>query len=753
MKNAQKPDHISLNTLISRLREGRFVIPDFQRDFEWKPWDIRDLIRSIFLDYYIGSLLLWKGKADNFDALSCEHIYGFDGQKFASHDDAGKPEYIVLDGQQRLTALHYALFSPEVPLPSRSNRATYFVRVDQFMAEQYDQAFDYEWHTRKFSKILADESYQFDHHIFPLSVFSAGGWGLPNWIQNYEKHWRATHEIAKTEERNTDAALALNNAENAVGFGEVLKALTEEYQISYIELDKDIGVDKVCDIFTQINSKGVQLDVFDLINALLKPQDVQLKHMWREASPRLEFADSDKMNVYVLQVMSILRQSYCSPKYLYFLLPGQKKPVRDPDGTRREEILIPDTDDFTKRWDQSVDALEKAIDMLRHPQEFGVIAARYIPYVSILPAFAAMQAHVRTCAPEIRLTAQRKIRLWYWSSIFLKRYSGSVESTSARDFLDIKRWIEDDSTEPALVDEFKSRFQSLDLRGEKKRGSSVYNGIFNLLVIQGARDWITGAVAREDDLDDHHIVPQSWGKKHLTGKAVDTILNRTPLSSDTNRNIISDRLPNEYLPEWIEKNGEAEVRTILESHFISPAAFDILMRPEFGPDDFEAFISERQRTIHAAIEELLIKQRLDLAPDLRRLDSEIEGIELSLRHLIADSIGEDWTIAPQHVQQKTAERIKNAAKRNAAFDTDRYSTVAGHLEYADLRELQDTLTAKTLWPKFEGTFLQKEALNTKFAQLSGLRNSIRHSRSADEITTMEGEAAIKWFRKVMNLND
>lgn len=753
MKNAQKPDHISLNTLISRLREGRFVIPDFQRDFEWKPWDIRDLIRSIFLDYYIGSLLLWKGKADNFDALSCEHIYGFDGQKFASHDDAGKPEYIVLDGQQRLTALHYALFSPEVPLPSRSNRATYFVRVDQFMAEQYDQAFDYEWHTRKFSKILADPAQQYRDHTFPLSILSEDGRAALKWAMGYEAYWKAKAEKASEEDRSSDAQMATNHVENARVFDGFLQSLSDQFQISYIELDEDIGIDKVCDIFTQINSKGVQLDVFDLINALLKPQDLQLKHMWREASSRLEFADSDKMNVYVLQVMSILRQSYCSPKYLYFLLPGQKKPVRDPDGTRREEILIPDTDDFTKRWNQAVDALEKAIEMLRHPQEFGVISARYIPYVSILPAFAAMQAHVKTCAPEIRLTAQRKIRLWYWSSIFLKRYSGSVESTSARDFLDIKRWVEDDSAEPTLVDEFKSRFQSLDLRSEKKRGSSVYNGIFNLLVIQGARDWITGAVAREDDLDDHHIVPQSWGKKHLTDKAVDTILNRTPLSSDTNRNIIRDRLPNEYLPEWIEKNGEAEVRSILESHFISPVAFDILMRSEFAPDDFEAFISERQRTIHAAIEELLIKQRLDLAPDLRRLDSKIEGIELSLRHLIADSIGDDWSVTPQHVQQKTAERIKGAAKRNAAFDMDRYSTVAGQLEYADLRELQDTLTAKTLWSKFEDVFLQKEALNTKFAQLSDLRNSIRHSRAADEITTMEGEAAIKWFMKVMNLND
>ena len=42
MKDAQKPDHVSLMVLmvlVNRLREGRFVIPDFQREFEWKPWE------------------------------------------------------------------------------------------------------------------------------------------------------------------------------------------------------------------------------------------------------------------------------------------------------------------------------------------------------------------------------------------------------------------------------------------------------------------------------------------------------------------------------------------------------------------------------------------------------------------------------------------------------------------------------------------------------------------------------------------
>ena len=100
------------------------------------------------------------------------------------------------------------------------------------------------------------------------------------------------------------------------------------------------------------------------------------------------------MNVYILQVMSILRQGYCSPKYLYFLLPGQEKPVRDPDGTRRKEILIPDTTDFRDRWDSAVDALESAIKVLRHPQEYGAVSScRSCPTSRSFPALLRLRAH------------------------------------------------------------------------------------------------------------------------------------------------------------------------------------------------------------------------------------------------------------------------------------------------------------------------------------------------------------------------
>jgi hypothetical protein len=751
MKDAQKPDHVGLNSLIGWLREGRFVIPDFQREFEWKPWDIRDLMRSIFLDYFIGSLLLWKGKKENFDALSCEPVYGFEG--------TNRREYIVLDGQQRLTALFYAFLGPDVPLPNRSNRAIYYLQADRFMAEEYDKAFNYDWNSKWMRNLLADEEAQFEEHIFPLFIIGEGGRKLYRWFEGYENYWNSKttalrdnvdETFADNEEYEKTLAATSKHALNAEQFSEYVAELVEQYQISYIELDKDLAVDKVCDIFTQINSKGIPLDAFDLINALLKPKGLQLKKMWREAAPRLEFVDTDKMNVYVLQVMSILRQNYCSPKYLYYLMPGQIKQVRDSDGTRREEILVVDKDDFKARWEDAVDALEVAIKLLSHPQEFGAISTRFLPYYSIIPVFAALQLHLKTLPPERQLDAQRKIRHWYWAAVFNNRYSGSVESTSARDFLDVKAWLADNTAEPAMIEDFKSRFRGLELRKEVKPSSSIYNGIFNLLVLAGARDWVTGNVPQHDDLDDHHIVPASWGKKHLEGNIIHTILNRTPLTSETNRYVIGDKLPNEYLPEWIERSEENTVRGILETHFISPAALDILLRDPFTPNDFEEFISERQRTFKNAIEDLLVKERLDLPINLRQLDAEIETVELKLRNAVLANLNGDIALVPQHVLVKVDERVGRAVKKNSALDADRYQVLEGKLEFFDLREIQETITGKSSWQHFEDQFSSKGTLAGKFDQLSELRNGIRHSRTVDEVTKKEGEAAIIWFQQLLN---
>ena len=739
MREAQKPDHVSLNSLLNRLKDGRYMVPDFQRDFEWKARDIRDLTRSIFLDYYIGSLLLWKGTQDHYRDLSCTPLYG---------RPPGSPEYIVLDGQQRLTAINYAFVAPDARLPTRVGRALYFVRVDRFMAEEYDDAFDFAYLNigrgdglPGFTAFYGAPERQYANHVFPLAVVGAGGWELSNWVQGYAAYWRQQAEAAETE----NARAAALHADNAVAFGEHLKSITETFQISYIELDRDLPIDKVCDIFTQINSKGVRLDIFDLLNALLKPKGVQLKAMWHAAAPRLEFVETGKLNVYILQVMSILRQTYSSPKYLYYLLPGVERKTRNADGSFERHVMIADADAFRQRWDEAVQALETAIARLRHPQEFGVSKSTYLPYFAILPVFAAALAEVKAQPAANRLAADGRFRLWYWASIFTNRYSASSETTAARDIQDLRAWFADDAAEPSVIGQFRALVPALDLRGDTKKGFAVYNAIFNLLVIAGAQDWVSGAIPQPDELDDHHIVPKSWGAQHLVPGAIDTILNRTPLSEETNRAIVRDRLPNAYLPALIAKNGRSAVEAIMASHFIGPAALDILLRDPFTPEDFEAFSRERQRAITQAVQTLLIGGRADLPADLRALDEAVERIELRLRRLVVAKLDNDRNLWPHHMREKLSGRIAQELKRHPGTDESRYAALDAAIEFADLTELLDAMVAKDLAHRFADVFPHKEGLIAKFGQLGQLRNGIRHSRTVNDVVRLEGEAAVRWF--------
>ncbi len=262
---------------------------------------------------------------------------------------------------------------------------------------------------------------------------------------------------------------------------------------------------------------------------------------------------------------------------------------------------------------------------------------------------------------------------------------------------------------------------------------------------------MTGNVPQPDELDDHHIVPASWALKNVLGQLGHTILNRTPLTAATNREAIRDRLPNAYLPELIARSSRAEVETVMASHFVSPTALDILLRTPFTAADFEAFITERHKTILAAIESLLVQERLDLPVALRALDERMEKIELSLRAAIVSESGGDAALLPPHVVGKMVDRCKIEMKKNPALDADHFKTLNGQLEFADLREVQEALVGAGLWHQFEDWFGSKPQLIGRFDQLAGLRNSIRHSRTVTDVTRKDGEAAILWFEEILKV--
>lgn len=302
--------------------------------------------------------------------------------------------------------------------------------------------------------------------------------------------------------------------------------------------------------------------------------------------------------------------------------------------------------------------------------------------------------------------------------------------------------------EPTSFREFQDRFQSFNLKGETQKSSAIYKAIFNLLVIRGAKDWRTFELPEYDALDDHHIVPASWGIKEEI-VSINSILNRTPLSPETNRFVIHDKRPNQYLPELFKQHGEEETRMVLESHLISRNAIDVLLRPDFGKDDFEEFLDLRQKSILQAIEYLLFKDAISLPVELRDIDEKIESIELAIRNLIVEKLGNDPSAIPDHIRIKVDERIQGELKKRPGLDPQSFDSLGRKLQFFDLRECEQLMVGKIHWASFSGIFGNKEQLSSRFNQLAELRNKIRHSRDVDEVTHHDGQAAIGWFQQVL----
>jgi len=126
------PDLEDLLPLVKGIYEGKILLPEFQRDFVWSNQDIKDLLVSILNGYFIGTfLLLRRGASFDFE------IRYFQGVQEANPNlpkepDEKKVDKVVLDGQQRLTALFYVLYHPNGISPKGAYYPyRYFIKIGE----------------------------------------------------------------------------------------------------------------------------------------------------------------------------------------------------------------------------------------------------------------------------------------------------------------------------------------------------------------------------------------------------------------------------------------------------------------------------------------------------------------------------------------------------------------------------------------------------------------------------------------------
>ena len=125
------PDKRPVVRLVEQAYEGKLCLPAFQRDFVWQRDGVADLIRSMMRGYFIGRCCCFAAPQETpFKPVFLR------GAKPLFN--VPQPELQILDGQQRLSALLYALTTPNLSLKDSSQRRWFFVDLDLFLLEPYN---------------------------------------------------------------------------------------------------------------------------------------------------------------------------------------------------------------------------------------------------------------------------------------------------------------------------------------------------------------------------------------------------------------------------------------------------------------------------------------------------------------------------------------------------------------------------------------------------------------------------------------
>ena len=563
------------------VQKGRCAVPNFQRYWTWNKNQIEELWESIFQGYYIGSLLTWPSSKQKLDRI---RITG--GPKLGASPD------LILDGQQRITAIYYAVESPDAPLPNTETAYKFFLDINAVLDPTRDPSeIIFSRSVKKADESgLHDAKVQYQKKIVPLTQLKDGNYG--KWLFSFYRYLISEEGYSDDEAEKYHMRLQ-----------KIFDDVWTRYQIPVVILPERLPLDNVAAVFERINSKGTPLGIFDLLNARFIIYDIVLKDLWEGAKRRHDSIRkwydefNDKLPLYIIQALTLSRSGFLRRKYVLNL-----------DGLYKVSGEF-DSKQFSSDWAEMSGYMEQAIVRItsRDREGFGGVNYGFIPYTIMVPLIACMLKEIESKAN--RISCLDKIRSWYWNSILADRYSGSTDSMIESDFKIMKKWFDaDDISEPFDVEEH-SNFRI------KKKNNALYKAVMCVIAKSGARDFIRGDLHPFGSLQDHRIFPRSKARDFGAGEDIDLVLNRTLIFDETNR-FLADKSPSEYLSAIMREQGMDKdgLQRLLSTHLISPSAFECLLR-----DDFHGFIKAREQTIREEFKKLVRAEAVETAIDVREL--------------------------------------------------------------------------------------------------------------------------------------
>ncbi|MBL8844967.1 MAG: DUF262 domain-containing protein [Hyphomicrobium zavarzinii] len=353
----------------------------------------------------------------------------------------------------------------------------------------------------------------------------------------------------------------------------------KDYSIATVTLS-DMPIGSVAPIFERINSTGTRLTMVDLMRAAT----------WSEEFDLVDSIDEDILGALKdkgfgsIDRKSVLRN--------FSAASGRSFTADGIDDLRNCNIS-----ELKNAAQTTLDAYRRAVDFFA--TEMKVPNSNVIPYVNQVVVIAEF---FRVC-PNPTKSQRDEITRYFWKTSLTGYFSGWNTGQMAADKKMLEEFSEGIisalSTHEAMPTDEIWRVRQFRLNNAHAKLLAL------LLAEQGPRDLLTGqkvtldqALAWENDKEYHHIFPKSFLKQRgVASQMANCVANFAMITSSSNK-LISNSRPSEYFKKVRSELG-ADFSAVMASNLISDEAMVAAMQ-----DDFDAFISARSVTLHAATRKL-----------------------------------------------------------------------------------------------------------------------------------------------------